>query len=88
MIWLPSMRGFFGIVPSKTAVFIVAAVLMVGIWAMAMARGVASTIGVARISMEVEIMVVAVVWLAWVSSVEIVSLKLVVIIWAVVWVVA
>ena len=88
LIWWLSTCGFFGIVPSKTAVFVVGAVLMVGIWTAAIIRAITSTVLVMRVTMEVEIMVMAVVWLARVSFVEIVSLKLVVTSWAVVWVVA
>ena len=88
MIWWLSTCGFFGIVPSKTAVFVVGAVLMVGIWTAAIVRAITSTVLVMRVTMEVEIMVMAVVWLARVSFVEIMSLKLVVTFWAAAWVVA
>ena len=53
-----------------------------------MVRGIASTIGVARVAMEVEIMVTAVVCLVWVSFVEVFSLKSVVPFWTAAWVVA
>ena len=88
MIWWLSTCGFFGIVPSKTAVFVVGAVLMVGIWTAAIVRAITSTVLGMWVTMEVEIMVMAVVWLARVSFVEIMSLKLVVTFWAAAWVVA
>ena len=88
MICLPTTRGTLGIVPPKTGVFIIGAVLMVGTWTLAMVSGVASMIGVARVSMNVEIIVTAIACLVWVSFVEVFSLKSMVPFWTAAWVVA